>query len=389
MKRIKHIIGMICLLILLCAVCMSARITAFAEEDYSFGDTDMLLDALYSESGADSLMPALPDSAKEFLRKLNIEDFKHDSTENTDIGKVISAIVYVFRESLTEPIRLLVCIIGVILLTALFDTLKSSDISSGLEQTLGFVSVLCVTGLISPQIFSLITDLTDTITVCSDFMVLYIPVITILVIAGGRAVSGAMFYSTMIYISSGMMRVVSEIVVPFLKCITSLAVITNITDKPSLSGITDWFKKAVRILLTFCMSVFTAFLTMKSVITVSQDTLSDRALKFTVSNFVPIVGGALSDVYQTVVSCASVLRSGVGVVAIIAVFAMFVPAAAKCVIWELVLLLSSTVCDVFSNGRLSSLLRAFSSVISVLCSIVLTSMAVYVIGTAIILIVGG
>ena len=76
-------------------------------------------------------------------------------------------------------------------------------------------------------------------------------------------------------------------------------------------------------------------------------------------------------------------------VAIIAVFAMFVPAAAKCVIWELVLLLSSTVCDVFSNGRLSSLLRAFSSVISVLCSIVLTSMAVYVIGTAIILIVGG
>ena len=148
-------------------------------------------------------------------------------------------------------------------------------------------------------------------------------------------------------------------------------------------------KKAVRILLTFCMSVFTAFLTMKSVITVSQDTLSDRALKFTVSNFVPIVGGALSDVYQTVVSCASVLRSGVGVVAIIAVFAMFVPAAAKCVIWELVLLLSSTVCDVFSNGRLSSLLRAFSSVISVLCSIVLTSMAVYVIGTAIILIVGG
>ncbi len=389
MKRIADLPIIIGLMIMICAILLSARITACAEEDYFSSDTDKLIDSLYSESGADDLMPALPDSTKDFLGRLYIDDFKPDSAEKLSLSSIISAVTYAVRENMIEPLRLAICIMGIILLTALFDTLKTSEFSAGLEQTLSFVSLICVSAVISPQIFSLITELTDTITACSDFMIIYIPVITILIIAGGKIISGGMFYSTMIYMSSGMMRVVSEIVVPFLKCITSLAVITNITDKPSLSGISEMFKKAVRILLTFCMSVFTAFLSMKSVISVSQDTLSDRAIKFTVSNFVPIVGGALSDVYQTVVSCTAVLKSGVGVVAVIAVFAVFVPAVLKCMIWELVLMVCTAVCDVFSNSRLSSLLNSFSAVISVICSILLSAMAIYVISTAIILIVGG
>ena len=372
-----------------CALFLSYTVCAHAEEDLIVEDTDKLIDSLYDESGADELMFALPENAKAFLDRLYIDDFKPGSADDFGINNVVSAIAYVLRENLLEPLRILVCIIGIIILTALFDTLKTSDLSAGLEQTLSFVSVLCMSAVLSPQMLGLIEELTDTITVCSDFMMIYIPVISMLIISGGRMISGGMFYSTMIYMSSAVMRVVSEIVVPFLKCISSLAVITNVTDKPSLSGVTEMLRKAVRILLTFCMSVFTAFLTMKSVISVSQDTLSDRAVKFTVSNFVPLVGGALSDAYQTVVSCTGVLKSGVGVIAMIAIFAMFLPAVAKCLVWGLILLLSKAVSDIFGINKLSCLLSSVSSVISVICSILLSTMAVYIISTAIIIIVGG
>ena len=214
MKRIADLPIIIGLMIMICAILLSARITACAEEDYFSSDTDKLIDSLYSESGADDLMPALPDSTKDFLGRLYIDDFKPDSAEKLSLSSIISAVTYAVRENMIEPLRLAICIMGIILLTALFDTLKTSEFSAGLEQTLSFVSLICVSAVISPQIFSLITELTDTITACSDFMIIYIPVITILIIAGGKIISGGMFYSTMIYMSSGMMRVVSEIVVP-------------------------------------------------------------------------------------------------------------------------------------------------------------------------------
>ncbi len=390
MKRTVHLFKIISSLIIACAVIVILRQYAYAEEDYSYiSDTDKLIDSLYSEAGADELIFALPDSARGFLDNLYINDFKPESAENLSAENVISAILNVFRESIIEPIKILICIIGIIILTALFDTLKSSDMSAGLEQTLSFVSVLCMSAVLSPAVLSLITNLTETISVCSDFMMIYVPVISLLIISGGNPVSGGMFYSTMIYMCSAVLRVVSEVIVPFLRCISSVAVITNITDKVSLSGVNEMLRKAVRILLTFCMSVFTAFLTMRSVISVSQDSLSNRAVKFAISNFVPLVGGALSDAYQTVVSCTAVLRSGVGVIAIAAIFAVFLPAVAKCLIWQFTLMLGTAVCDVFSNGRLSSMLSSISSVISIICSILLCTMVMYIISTAIILIVGG
>ncbi len=390
MKRIVHLLKIFSSLIIACVLIAFSRVYAFGEEDYSYiSDTDKLIENLYSESGADELIFALPDSARGFLDRLYISDFKPDSADNLSAENVISAIGYVFRESIFEPVKILVCIIGIIILTALFDTLKSSDMSAGLEQTLSFVSVLCMSAVLSPAVLSLIGNLTDTIKACSDFMMIYVPVISLLIISSGKPVSGSMFYSTMIYMCSMVLRVVSEIIVPFLRCISSVAVITNITDKVSLSGVNDMLRKAVRILLTFCMSVFTAFLTMRSVISVSQDSLSNRAIKFAISNFVPLVGGALSDAYQTVVSCTAVLRSGVGVIAIAAIFAVFLPAVAKCLVWQFTLMIGTAVCDVFSNGRLSSMLSSFSSVISVICSILLSMMVMYIISTAIILIVGG
>ena len=149
MKRTVHLFKIISSLIIACAVIVILRQYAYAEEDYSYiSDTDKLIDSLYSEAGADELIFALPDSARGFLDNLYINDFKPESAENLSAENVISAILNVFRESIIEPIKILICIIGIIILTALFDTLKSSDMSAGLEQTLSFVSVLCMSAVL-------------------------------------------------------------------------------------------------------------------------------------------------------------------------------------------------------------------------------------------------
>ncbi len=360
-----------------------------AEDITESSDTAEIIDRLYNEVGADELYYHIPEESKDFLCKIKFDSFKPDGIHNITIESLFQGIAYLLKENLFEPLRIMICVIGIILLTAMFDTLKSSTLSSSLSGTLSVVSALCMVSVLATPMLTLINTLSQTIVNAGNFMLVYVPVISALIISSGQPVSGTMYYGIMIYISSIILQIESKIILPLLKCIISMSIVISVSTKVSLDGIINLFKKTIRWIITFCMSLFVAFMTMKSIVAVSEDSLSNKAVKFAISNFVPLVGGALSDAFQTVVSCVTVLKSGVGVAAMAAVFAIFLPAVAKCMIWQFVIAVSVSVCDVFNIGKTSSLLNSLAAVVSTICAILLCTMVIYIISTAIIIIVGG
>ncbi len=374
---------------ILILVISADTITVQAEEIVESSDTAEIINRLYHEVGADELYYNIPDEARDFLSEIKFESFKPDSTDKVTIETIFEGIVYILKENVLEPFRILICVIGIILITAMFDTLKSSSLSSSLDSTLSVISALCMVSILAPSMLVLIDTLSETIINASNFMILYVPVITTLIITSGQPLSGSMFYGVMIYVSNAILQIESKIIIPLLKCIISMSIVTSVSTKVSLDGIINLFKKTIKWILTFCMSLFVAFMTMKSIVAVSEDSISNKAVKFAISNFVPLVGGALSDAYQTVISCVTVLKSGVGVAAMAAVFAIFLPAVAKCVIWQFVIAVSISVCDIFNIGKTSSLLNSLAAAVSTICAILLCTMVIYIISTAIIIIVGG
>lgn len=360
---------------------------------YAFDDTDSALEEsieqLYEASGADKLIFAVPEESREFLNELSINDFTPGATDDLTFHSLAQGIGSVIKNNIYEPIRVLTCVLGIILITAMFDTMKTSTLSSSLDSTLSVVSTLCTVAVISPSMLDLTDTLAQTITNSSNFMLLYVPVISVLIITSGQAVSGGSFYAVMVYISNAVLQIASKIILPLLKCVISLSIVSSVSDKVTLNGFINLFRKTVKWTLCFCMSIFAAFLTMKSIVSVAEDNISNKVAKFAINNFVPLVGGALSDAYQTVISCVALLKSGIGVVAVITVFSIFLPAVSRCLIWQLVLAISTAVCEVFEIKKTCSLLNSLAAVISVMCAILLSIMVIYIISTAIIIIVGG
>ncbi len=361
----------------------------FACAEENSDSNDEIIDRLYHDAGADELIYHIPEGSRNFLEKIKFDDFRPEGSDKITPDSFFGGIIYVIKENITEPLRVLFCITGIVLLSAMFETLKTSSLSGSLNSTLSVVSALCMAAVIMPPMLSLIETLTQTIVNSSDFMMIYIPVITVLIMTSGQPVSGTMYYGVMIYISNAILQIASKIIIPLLKCIISMSVVTSVSEKVSLGGPVNLFKKTIKWILTFCMSLFVAFMTMKSIVSVSEDSLSNKAVKFAISNFVPLVGGALSDAYQTVVSCVSVLKSGVGVAAMFAVFAIFLPAVLKCMMWQFVISAGVSVSDIFGIGKASSLLSSLGAVISTISAMLLCTMVIYIISTAIIIIVGG
>lgn len=362
-----------------------APLTAFAL-DVDSPDTAELIERLYRDSGADTLEYSLPDSARSFLSDSGFRGFMPSGTDDITAQGVTGAILKEARENIEAPLRAFVSIVGIALICAAVGAVKTG---SGADGVLTVTASLCSISVAVPPLVGLICELSDTITASGNFMLLYVPVISGLIIACGGAASGAMYCGVMIWVSSAVMQITSRVVIPLLKCIMSLSVVSMSCENARLDGVTELFRKAVRLILTFCMSIFTAFLTMRSIVAAASDSLMNRAVRFAIGSFVPLVGGALSEAYQTVVSCVSVLKAGVGAAAIAAIFAIFLPSAVRCLIWQASLSAGGAVCSIFGLTRLSSLFSRISGILSVIFAIMMCTAVIYIISTAVILIAGG
>ena len=349
-------------------------------------DTAELIAQLYHSSGADELEYSLPQSARELLSSIGFGGFLPNGTNAITAQSIFSGVSQAVQDNMEAPLRVLASIVGIVILSAALDTVRTGGASEGV---LSLVTSLCMISVIAPPLLELTADLSETITVSGNFMLLYVPVISGLIIASGGAASGAMYCGVMIWVSSVVVQLTSRVIVPLLKCVMSLSLVSSSCGKVQLGGVVELFKKAARFMLTFCMSLFAAFLTMRSIVAAAADSLTNRAVKFAVSSFVPLVGGALSEAYQTVISCVSILKAGIGAAAIAAVFAIFLPAAVRCALWQAVTSVGIAVCGVFGLDRVSALLTQLSSVVSVMFAVLMCTAVIYIISTAVILIAGG
>lgn len=379
------------ILILFCIIIFfTSAFVVYADSNSSDSDAAAeIMNSIYEDSGAEDLMYKLPESARTILNDMNIRDFSPQSTQDLTMGNFFQGIVNVLRDNIYEPLKVLMSVLGIVFLSASFNTLKNSGISSALDSMIDLISVLCIVAVLAPGIFTVIESAVSVIEASSSFMLLYIPVISVLIFTGGQQLSAMTFYSSMIYISNLILQITSKILLPILKCILALSVVSSVSNNVSLEGFISLFKKAVKLIICFLMSLFTAFITMKSIVSVSEDTISNKVVKFAINNFVPLVGGALSDAYQTVVSCVGILKSGVGVAAMVAIFTVFLPGVFKCIVWQGVVLLGSAVCDVFGIKQTSTLLSSFAVILSTVSAVMISVMVIYIVSTAIILIVGG
>ncbi len=366
------------------AVMLLSGFPAFALDDTP--DTSQINERLYHESGADRLESSLPEDARRFLESSGFTGFTANGVSNVDVQRVLSSLGKIIRQNTIEPFRVLVGIFGIVLLSAALRTVGTGGSSDGV---LSLVTSLCTISVIAPPVLGLTSDLADTITVSGNFMLLYVPVISGLIVASGAAASGYMYCGVMVFVSNAVMQIASMAVVPLLKCLMSLSLVSSACISVKLGGLTELFRKASKFVLTFCMSLFAAFLTMRSIVAAAADSLTNRAVKFAVSSFVPLVGGALSEAYQTVISCVSILKAGVGAAAIAAVFAMFIPAAVRCLIWQSVTSLGAAMCGIFGLDKTESLLVSLSNVVSVMFAVLMCTMVIYMISTAVIIIAGG
>lgn len=381
------------LLFLLTFLLLCAPVSYAAQDDKETQDKEQSINEIYDEqlknSGAQELFDELPPGAQKSLEDIGVDSPSWEQLNSLSFGAIISKLVNMFGEQSATPLAAVSKVLALMLLCALIDGMKLSFGEKPLGGIVGAVGTLCICGVLIYPIVQTIATSAGIIKTVSSFLLLYIPVMAGVMIAAGQAVSGASYYALMMGAGQVVTQIASNVIVPLLNIFLGLSVVSSVSQRIDLRGICGLFSKVTKWVLTFVMSVFVSVLTFQTIIGTAADSAGVRAARFAISSFVPVVGGALSDAFLTVQSCVKMLKSGIGIFAVLGSAFIFLPALLECIVWLLTINLCAAAGDVFGLTAPSALLRAAGKVISTLIAVLLCCMTIFIISTTIILMIGG
>ena len=377
----KRIFRYICILIVLSAAAFCFILPAAAETEEN-ASSDMSAEQLYDEqleaSGAGELDDALPDEYKEIIWDMGVKADDPSSITDLGIGDIFSSLIQSVMDKAAAPIKSAAAVIAAVILCALCSGVATESANKQIGVIFTYISALVVGIIVIKPVTELAVSSIDAIKVCSAFMAAFIPVFAGILIASGKIAAAASAQTVLFTATQLAGQAASILIGPFISLYFGMAVTSSLSEEVRLNGICETIKKAAIWILGLIMTVFTAFLTIQSVINGAADSVTSRAAKFAAGTLVPIVGTYIS-----------LVKSGVGMYAVLAMLIIIVPHIIAMIFWKLSLECGAAAADMFSLTKITGLLKAVSSGISLLIALMACFGILFIVCTGITVLTAG
>lgn len=335
------------------------------------------------------LFLAVPASALEIEAPLVPDPGRQWMPENTQslqegLRELLQKVLAEIRPDIPEASKVCLGILATVLLISMLQSL-----SSPVKKTADAVGAVAIASLLLMNTQSMIRLASETVQQIGDYGKLLLPVMTAALAAqGGITASAALYAGTAVFMAL-LGSLMGNVLVPGIYLYLTLVTGSSATGENMLKKVADTLKSLFGWILKTLLMVFTTYLSLTGVVSGTTDAAALKAAKVTMSSFVPVVGGILSEASEAVLVSAGLLKNAAGIYGILAVLALFLYPFLQIALHYLFLKLTAAVCSVFGSTGMSNLIDAFSSAMGQLlgmtgsaCVMVLISTVCYLKGVS-------
>ena len=333
-------------------------------------------------AGAERLPHYLPADVQELLEQTHVDWLTPAAYEQLSIQRVTDMLTALLHKQSAGPMQALRMLLGVVLVSSLLGGLDIGG-SGALRRSYNGVAVLGAGGIVLPALLALLDTVGQTVDAVTVFLTAFTPVYAVIMAASGR-VAGAVSYQTTLLGASGLLTWLIRLVVfPILTMSLALGCTGTVTDGFCLDRISNSLHKAVLWVLGLVSTVFSGLLSIQQFVTAAGDSVGVRVARFSLSGFVPVVGNLLSEAYTTVMGCAGLLRTVVGVFGLVAVVLIVAPPLISCVCWNVALHLAGGAAALFGLSPIERLCTVAAGAVRVMIALLAVFALLMVITTAV------
>lgn len=376
------------LLVMLLLLIPLLGLSAAGETDAGGEDTDQLYAEQWAASGAEELWDDLPRETQDLLTKWGISDFSDVNLTDFAPQNVLDGLWSLVADQSSGPLAACGLVIGIVLLCALMEGMRQSAGESQAAHIFSLIGAVASYAAVLVPLAACIHRVCEAVESTSVFMLSYVPVYSGVMLASGQAVSAASYQSIVLFVAELLTMLINRIVVPCLVISLGLGLAGSVSPDLKLNAAGGLFSKAAVWLLTITSTVFVGLLSIQGIVGAAADSLAGRAIRFSIASFVPVVGGALSEAFNSVRGCLSLLRSTLGGVGILVTALIILPPLLECALWAFCLSLCGMAADMFALSSLAGLLRSAQTVVKTLIGVLATCSLFMIIATTIVTMAG-
>ena len=206
----------------------------------------------------------------------------------------------------------------------------------------------------------------ETVHEISEYGKLLLPVMTAALAAQGGITASGSLYAGTAFFSALLQSALDTFLVPGIYLYLSLSIAGAATGENLLKRLGDLLKQVLGWCLRMLLIIFTAFLSLTHVVSGTTDAAALKAVKVSMSSFIPVVGGILSDASEAVLVSAGMMKNAAGIYGILVVLALFLHPFLRIGVHYLILKFTGGICSVFNTVRILTVLDAFCNAMALL-----------------------
>ena len=325
----------------------------------------------------------LDDETKDLLKELGIDDFDYDNLSNISIKEITDYILSLFYKKFDTPLKCCLVVICFIILSALVKSFDFHLSTDSITDLYSVITNLVIAVFLMNQIYPAIKLSCSTIKLCADFTYAFFPAFCIICASSGGAITSFSVNASLLVLSQALNFISANIFLPVVNCFMGISICSALRKDLNLASIVTTFKNLITKSISTISAVFVSFLSLKTAVASRADALGLRSVRFAINSVVPIIGSSISEGLLSIQSYSSLVKTGVGVVGIIAVCAIFLPAIVSTTLWRISISASNVFSKVFFNNESTCVLDAFNAVLLIVNVLLILSMVTTIISLGI------
>lgn len=230
--------------------------------------------------------------------------------------------------------------------------------------------------------FSVVSNILESIgkwvEAIESFMLSVLPVMTALYTASAAPATAALNYGTTLLSLNVCNSVFTSVILPGIKCIVFLSVLSFVSGSFDFSGVTAFLKNTLGWIFGLLMCAMSAVIAFQNVIAVTKDGVMGRTVRFAASRFIPVIGNTVSESARTLSESLKLVRGVSGVAGIFTLIGIIAAPVASLLVCRFFINMNTATARLFTVGKAAAFFTELSGVMNLLLGVVVGVSLVFI-----------
>lgn len=322
----------------------------------------------------------------EFFSDVNINDILNSAIQGKiDNSNIYKKILNLLGSEIKTGIRSLISILVIIIIHSILKSVSESLENDNISKLIYYVQYIAIVTIVMGNFSDIINLVKETTVNLVGFMNTLIPVLISLMLYTGSVTTTSILEPIILFMINFIGNLIQDILIPVMLIITSISVVSKISDKIQIEKISKFLKSSTTWLLGIILTVFVGVVSLEGTLSSSVDGITAKTAKTIVSSSIPVVGKILGDVVDSVLGCGVILKNAVGFLGVIIIIGICILPILKLAVLTFSYKLVASISEVIADAKIVKLLDEISEIFKILFAILVTISFMVIIGVTLLI----